>query len=136
VIRRVAALSGFLAITLAGCGLNVQSPDLFLLTRTGQGKPLTLLVSDDGSIRCNNGASKQLPDSLLIEARTLASDLDNEAKAKLHIPPGRGSVAFYAIRLQDGSISFPDNAAARHRELAEVELFTVRAAQQGCGLSG
>ena len=29
------------ALALAGCGLNVQSPDLFLLTRTGQGKPLT-----------------------------------------------------------------------------------------------
>lgn len=125
------------AVFLAGCGLNVQSPDLFLLTRTGQGKPLTLLVSDGGSIRCNGGgASKQLPDPLLIQARTLASDLDKDAKAKLHIPPGRGSVAFYAIRLQDGSISFPDNAAAQHRELAEVELFTVRAAQQACGLPG
>ena len=32
-------------IGLVGCGLNIQAADLFLLTRTGQGHTLTLLVS-------------------------------------------------------------------------------------------
>ena len=42
----------------------------------------------------------------------------------------------YRIRLQDGTISFPDTAAAKHKELAEAELFAVQAAQQACGLPG
>ena len=46
-------LLGLIAVVLAGCGLNVQSADLFLLTRTGQGPKLTLLVNDSGTIRCN-----------------------------------------------------------------------------------
>ena len=43
---RVGALALVIGAVLAGCGLSVQSPDLFLLTRTGQGRTLTLLVSD------------------------------------------------------------------------------------------
>lgn len=129
-----AALAAGLA--LAGCGLNVQSPDLFLLTRTGQGKPLTLLVNDGGTIRCNGGKSRRLSDPLLIRARSLASDLDKDAKKSLRIQPGPRSVATYRIRLQDGTIMFPDTAAATHHELAEAELFAVQAAQQACGLAG
>ncbi len=130
-------LGGLVVCWLAcGCGLNVQSPDLFVLTRTGQGASLTLLVNDGGTIRCNRGSSRQLADPLLIRARALVSDLDSDAQAGLHIPRAADSVAFYRIRLQDGTIAFPDTAAAKHKELAEAELFAVQAAQQACGLSG
>jgi hypothetical protein len=121
---------------IAGCGLNVQLPDLFLLTRTGQGMPLTLLVNDGGTIRCNGGKAKSLSDPLLIQARDLASDLDSDAKKSLNIPRAADTVAMYRIRLQDGTISFPDTAAARHKELADAELFAVTAAQKACGLPG
>jgi len=121
---------------LSGCGLNVQSPDLFLLTRTEPGRSLTLLVSDGGTIRCNAGKSRSLSDPLLIRARALASDLDDDAKQSLRIAPGPRSVARYTIKLQDGTISFPDTAAATHHELAEAELFALQAAQQACGLAG
>jgi hypothetical protein len=124
------------AALISGCGLNVQSPDLFLLTRTGQGAPLTLLVNDSGTIRCNGGKARNLADTLLIQARDLASDLDSDAKKSLNIPRSPASVAMYRIRLQDGTISFPDTAAGKHKELAEAELFAVTAAQQACGLPG
>ena len=39
--RRWPARRSSLALPSAGCGLDVQSPDLFLLTRTGQGSKLT-----------------------------------------------------------------------------------------------
>ena len=39
----------------------MQSPDLFLLTRTGQGATLTLLVNDGGTIRCNGGKAAAWP---------------------------------------------------------------------------
>jgi hypothetical protein len=119
---------------LCGCGLNVASPDLFLLKRTGQAGALTLLVNDGGTIRCNGGGVRPLPDPLLIQARALAVDLDKDAKSGLHIRPAPDSVAIYSIRLQDGTISFPDTAGAVHSELARAELFAVQAAQKVCGL--
>jgi hypothetical protein len=125
------------AALTAGCGLNVASPDLFVLTRTGQGKPLTLLVNDSGTIRCDGGKAKSLPDPMLLAARDLATDLDNDAKNKLKLPPpSRSSVFSYKITLQDGTVTFSDTAARTHPELARAELFALQAAQRPCGLSG
>lgn len=124
-----------IACALGACGLNVQSPDLFLVTRVGQGQRLTLLVNDAGAIRCDGRAAKPLPDRLLLQARDLATALDKDAKANLRISRGSASVFFYTVKLQNGTISFPDTAAAGHRELGQLELFAVQAAQDPCGLS-
>jgi len=133
---RAAVVVCALAAGMLGCGLGVRSADLFLLTRAGQGHPLTLLVSDAGTVRCNGGASKMLSSNLLLVARTLAGDLDKDAKAGLRVAPSAGSVARYTVKLQDGTISFPDTAAASHREFAQAELFTAQAAQSACGIAG
>lgn len=130
----IAALAA--GVLIAGCGLNIQSPDLFLLTRTGQSGRLTLLVNDSGTISCNGAKPKTLADTLLIQARDLAQNLDADAKARLHIPPAPNSIDYYTIKLQDGTVRFPDTAGARHRVLADAELFAVQAAQQACGLPG
>jgi hypothetical protein len=135
---RRSALVVVLAGALGGCGFNVQSPDLFVLTRTGQGQKLTLLVNDGGTIRCNGAAAKNLPDPLLLQARDLAGGLGGDAQENLRLPSAPKSVYRYTIRLQQGTISFPDTAAAsgNYPRLAQAEQFTVQAAQQGCGLSG
>ena len=130
------AAAGAIAIWLGGCGYDIQSPDLFLLTRTGQGPPLTLLVNYGGTIRCNGGKIKPISDALLIQARDLSDDLAKDAEHKLTIPPRTGAVFYYRIRLQQGTIAFPDRAASGHKELEEAELFAAQAAQQACGLSG
>ena len=83
-----------------------------MLSRTGQGKPLTLLVNDSGTIRCDGGKAKSLPDPMLLEARDLADDLNKDAQSKLHVPPaGPDSVFSYRITLQDGTLAFSDTAA-------------------------
>ena len=125
-----------LAGVLAGCGLSVQSADLFLLTRTGAGRRLTLLVSDGGTVRCDGGAAKPLSDKLLIQARDLSTTLNNDAKRGMHIQRAPQSVATYTVRLQHGTISFPDTAARARSELAQLELFAVQAAHVPCGLHG
>jgi hypothetical protein len=126
-----------LAATLAGCGFDVQAPDLFLLTRTGAGGRLTLLVNGSGTIRCNGGKARQLPDPLLLDARGLASSLGGDAQQKLRIPSPSNSVYRYTIRLQQGTIAFPDTAAAsgKYPRLAQLEQFALEASQQACGLS-
>jgi hypothetical protein len=132
-----AAAAAAAAALVAGCGLKVQSPDLFTLSRSGQGRPLTLLVNDSGTIRCDGGKTKSLPDPLLLDARDLADDLNKDAQSKLHLPPAApDSVFSYKITLQDGTVSFSDSAARTHPELARAELFAVQAAQGPCGLSG
>jgi hypothetical protein len=131
-------LAGAFAGLIAGCGLGVQAPDLFLLTRTGQGQRLTLLVNDGGTIRCDGGRARQLADPLLLQARDLASSLGGDAQEKLRIPSPTNSVYRYTIRLEQGTISFPDTAAAsgKYPRLAQAEQFALKAAQQACGLSG
>jgi hypothetical protein len=124
------------AALIAGCGFDVQSPDLFVLTRVGQDRTLTLLVNDGGTIRCDRGRARRLADPLLIRARDLAASLDDDAKRNLRIPAPANSAFRFSVKLQDGTISFPDTAAARHPELAQVELFAVQAAQQACRLPG
>ena len=125
-----------LAVALAGCGLDVQSPDLFVLTRIGQGTTLTLLPSDGGTIRCDGGKARTLPDALLIEARDLAQDLDKDARRGLTIKPSPGAVFQYRIKLENGTITFPDSAARDRKELSRATLFAAQAAQRACGLPG
>ncbi|MGH2875742.1 MAG: hypothetical protein ACRDLV_05780 [Solirubrobacteraceae bacterium] len=123
-------------LALAGCGFDVQSPDLFLLTRTGQGPKLTLLVNDSGTIRCDGGHARPLADTLLISARDLSQNLGSDAGHHLTIARTARSVSYYRIRLAQGTVSFPDAAGATHPTLAQAELFATQAAQQACHLSG
>jgi hypothetical protein len=125
-----------MGLVVSGCGFGIRSPDLFVLTRTGVGDTLTLLVNDGGTIKCNDRAPRPLAEQLLLRARDLVTMLDADAKQHLSIPPTAHSVAHYRVKLQAGTISFPDTAGTHHGELAQVELFTVDAAQQACGLSG
>jgi hypothetical protein len=133
--RRVAvALTA--AVGLGGCGLNVQSPDLFQLTRTGAGgQRLTLLVNDGGTISCNGGKPKSLPDPQLLQARDLATSLNDDVKAKLRFPVNHRSVYSYTVKVQDGTFSFPDTAADTRKELSQLELFVLQAATSPCGVS-
>ena len=135
--RAVAAVTAaaVVAVLAAGC-FDVQSADLFLLTRTGQGGKLTMLVNDGGTIRCNGGKAKPISNTLLITARDLADNLAEDAQKKLTIPNVPGAVYYYRIRLQQGTISFPDRASATRKVLSQAELFAAQAAQKECGLSG
>jgi hypothetical protein len=129
---RALALGLVAAAMISGCGLNVELPDLFLVTRTGGGSKLTLVVNDGGQIRCNGGKQKTLASSQLITARDLADNLASDATAKLTIPPTPDTVYSYTAKLQQGTISFPDRAATGHKYLGQLEAFVLQAAQQYC----
>ena len=120
---------------LAGCGFDVQSPDLFQVTRTGQGQKLSLLVNDAGTISCNGGMPKSLPDPLLLQARDLATNLEGDAKAKLAFPASARSVYSYKVKVANGTFTFPDTAADSRKELSQLELFVVQAAADPCRIS-
>lgn len=116
----------------AGCGLEVKQPDLFLLTRTGGGTTETLLVNSSGTVRCNGTKTKSVPDNLLLQARNLTGRLNRDARHHLRIPPSPNSFYRYRVRVQDGTIVFPDTAARHHPELATLQLLAVKLAQGPC----
>ncbi|HEX3690894.1 MAG TPA: hypothetical protein VHV28_14435 [Solirubrobacteraceae bacterium] len=124
-----------MAVLVAGC-FDVQSADLFVLTRTGQGPKLTLLVNDGGTIRCDGAKAKPISNSALITARDLSDNLATDAQNRLTIPKAPGSIYYYRIRLQQGTVSFPDRASAGRKVLAQAELFAAQTAQTDCGRSG
>ncbi len=133
-MRLAAAMLATVAV-LAGCGFDVQSPDLFQVIRTGQGQKLSLLVNDSGTITCNGGKPKSLPDPLLLQARDLATSLNTDASAKLSFTDTTRSVYSYTVKVPNGTFTFPDTAAGSRKELAQLELFVVQAAANPCGLS-
>ena len=123
-------------VVLAACGLDVQAQDLFQVTRSGAGgQRLTMLVNDGGTISCDGGKPKSLPDPQLLQARDLATSLNADVKAKLKFPVSRRSVYSYTVKVQNGVFTFPDTAASTRKELSQLELFVLQAAAHPCGLS-
>jgi hypothetical protein len=134
-MRLRAAVVLVLAALVTGCGFEVEEPDLFLVTRTGaHGQKLSLLVNDGGTIRCDGGKPKNLPDPQLLQARDLATSLNTDVSAKLRFPTTARSVYSYTVKVQNGTMSFPDTAGLSHKELSQLELFVVQAAANPCGL--
>lgn len=136
-MRLRAAVVLLLAAFVTGCGFEVQEPDLFLVTRTGAqgGHRLSLLVNDGGTISCDGGKPKNLPDPLLLQARDLATNLNADVSAKLRFPASARSVYTYTVKVQNGTMSFPDTAGLSRKELSDLELFVVQAAASPCDLS-
>jgi hypothetical protein len=130
---RAAALILGMAALLAGCGFDVESADLFQVTRSGPGPKVTMLVNGGGTISCNGGKPKQLSDPQLLVARDLSDSLNNDVK--LHFARNARSVFSYTVKVPKGTFTFPDTAASTRKELAQLELFVVQAGSNPCGIS-
>jgi hypothetical protein len=124
-----------LAIALAGCG-GVRAADLFIVTRSGSTPHagLTLLVNEEGGVRCNGGPTRQLNDTEIVKARAITEDLQDIASRHTSLPPRPGSVLSYSLRDANGSVRFSDNSARQPEVLHELALFILRSAQEVCQL--
>ncbi|HWY17601.1 MAG TPA: hypothetical protein VNY27_02690 [Solirubrobacteraceae bacterium] len=122
-----------LAIVLAGCA-GVKPPDLFVVERSGPGGRLTLLIDEQGGLRCNGAREPALSDPQLIQARALQEELRTPASEHLSLPPRPGSVFAYRVRDESGSASFADDSSAQPKVLRNLALFVLQVAQQDCHL--
>ncbi len=131
---RRAGLPLALLVVLAGCG----SPpaDLFVVERSGPipGARLTLLVSDDGTVRCNGGPRRDAGSDRLLDARTLVRELGSAAEKDRSLAPGPGSVLRYRVRLEDGMVAFSDTSPGRTAADLSLAAYTREVARQVCGL--
>lgn len=125
-----------LAILAAGCGGTQRAPDLFEVKRTGKipGANLTLLVTDNGTVRCNGGAPKPMPGDLLVQSRGLTEDLAADiAKPRPEIAP-LNSIYTFRIRLGAGSATWMDGTPGLPQSLLELARLTRQIAKGVCGL--
>ena len=120
-------------LTLAGCGMEMQQPDLFLIRRTGDGRVQTVVINSDGTVTCDRSRTGTVSSSQLITARSLQPAVHNLALHKLRIAPAPNSVFSYTVRVDSGTITFPDTAGAHSHLLAQLELLDAQAQQAACG---
>jgi hypothetical protein len=125
-----------LAALIAGCG-GIVAPDLFIVERSGPtpGTRLTLLVNEEGGLRCNGGALRKLSDPQLIQARAIQEELKTPASEHLSLLARPGSVFGYRVRDESGGVSFADNSTGQPKVLRNLALFVLQVAQQNCRLS-
>jgi hypothetical protein len=136
-VRRPIALGWLLAASaVAGCG-GIKAPDLFIVQRSGSGPGarLTLLVDDQGGVRCNGGRKLKLGDSQLVQARALQEDLRDAAAMHTSLAPGANSVLSYYLRDENGWVRFSDNSARQPAVFRRLTLFVLQTAQQACHLA-
>ena len=123
------------ALLLGGCG-GVTAADLFLVQRSGGGQPLTLLVNEEGGVRCNGRAAPKLGDPQLIEARSIQEDMRDPASKHIALPAAPGSVFSYRERQESGAVSFADNSGGQPKVFRRLALFVLQTAQRVCHLPG
>jgi hypothetical protein len=120
---------------LAGCG-GIKAPDLFIVQRTGNvaGARLTLLVNEEGGVRCNGGPTLKLSDPQIVEARAIQEDLHDPTSRHTSLPPRAGSVLSYEVRDESGTARFSDNSQGQPAVFRRLALFVLQAAQRVCHL--
>jgi hypothetical protein len=121
-----------LAALAAGCGAS--SADLFEVVRSGADRNanVRLLVSDDGTVRCNRRKPVAMGAERLLRARELARDLETQAALGLELPRGRGSILSYRARLEAGTIAFSDRSRGIPKSFNQLAAFTSDVAEQVC----
>ena len=124
-----------------GCGESVELPDLFVVTRTGGGEKLTVLINEGGAVRCyrnpaHPGPAHQLSDPQLIQARGVTEELQTPSAKHLSLPPRPGSVFRYHLRDAEGTVRFADNSAGQPSALHHLQYLVLEVAQRVCGLPG
>jgi hypothetical protein len=123
------------AALLAGCG-GIKAPDIFIVERSGSapGARLTVLVNEEGGVRCNGGPTLKLSDPQLVQARAIQEDLQTPASQHVSLPPRPGSVFSYHLRDENGSVAFADNSAGQPKVFHNLALFVLQVAQSPCKL--
>ena len=132
-MRRGAAALAVLAL-LAGCGS--PSADLFEVVRSGADRNanVRLLVSDDGTVRCNRAKPVPMGAERLLTARELERDLETQAALGLELPKGRDAILSYRARLEAGTIAFSDRSRGRPNSFNRLVAFTSDVAKRVCKL--
>jgi len=129
------ALPLLLLLVVTGCG--VQSPDLFAITRRGSlpRARATFVVTDDGYVKCApKQKGRQIPDQMLLDARELKRQAATDAQSHRRFPPRPGSLLSYALRTQDGTVTWSGVSRPLPSRYFRLAFLTRQIAMGVCGL--
>ena len=127
------ALAGLLAAgLLAGCG--APSADLFVVTRSGKdhNANLKLLVSDDGTVRCNSASRSRWGRSACSTRASSRATSRSRPRSGSSCRSEKGSILAYKVRLEAGTIAFADTSRGLPKTFSRVEAFTADVAERVC----
>jgi hypothetical protein len=135
-VRALVVLSLIGALALSGCGGGVKAADLFIVYRSGASAhaSLSLLVNEEGGVRCNGGPTLKLSDHALVIAKATQEELQESASNHLSLAARPGSVFHYYLRDESGTVHFSDNSADQPGVLRQLQLFILETAQKVCHL--
>jgi hypothetical protein len=135
-MRRISLALISAAMLLGGCGSGLKAPDLFIVYRSGSvpHARLTLLVNEEGGVRCNGGPQLRIGNDQLVQARGITEELEKPSSEHLSLPAGRGSVLSYYVRDANGTVRFADDSQGQSKTMRELALFVLQTAQRVCRL--
>jgi hypothetical protein len=133
-MRTRLGLAALAAVVLAGCGSPAS--DIFEVERSGSipEAELRIVVADDGTVRCNGGAPKNMGDARLLDARELGRELTDTARGGRELQAGPGTVLSYRVRLPSGTLTYSDSSLGQTRAMLQLQGFVRDVAQHVCGL--
>jgi hypothetical protein len=99
-----------------------------------QGARLTLVVNEEGGVKCNGGPTLKLSDPQLVEARAIQEDVSSSASKHISLAAGPRAVLSYYLRDENGTVRFSDDSAGQPSVFRRLALFVLQAAQQVCHL--
>ena len=133
-MRTRLGLAALATVALAGCGSPAS--DLFEVERSGTipDADLRIVVADDGTVRCNGGAPKNMGDPRLLDARELGRELADTARGGRALHAGPGTVLSYRVRLPSGILTYSDSSAGQTKAMLQLQGFVRDVAIHVCGL--
>ena len=122
------------ALVAGGCGS--PSPDLFQVERKGRDRNanVRLVVSDGGTVKCNDAPPVALDGKRLLRARELARQVAAQAALAIQLEAAKDSTLRYSVRTEDGTVAFSDTSRGRPKSFDQVVAFTADVTENVCKL--
>jgi hypothetical protein len=132
-VARGAAALACAAVALAAVACGGPAADIYEVVRSGTipGADLTLIPSEDGTVRCD-GHRHELPDPLLLTAENLADQLVAPATKGERLPSGPHPIYTFVVSTPSGTFSYSDESPHQGSTLYALQAWVRTVARTVC----
>ena len=132
-MARGAAALACAAVALAAVACGGPAADIYEVIRSGSipGADLTLVPSEDGTVRCD-GHRHELPDPLLLTAENLADQLVAPATKGERLPSGPHPIYTFVVTTPSGTFSYSDESPHQGAALYALQAWVRKVARTVC----
>jgi hypothetical protein len=132
-VARGAAALACAVVALAAVACGGPAADIYEVVRSGTipGADLTLIPSEDGTVRCD-GHRHELPDPLLLTAENLADQLVAPATKGERLPSGPHPIYTFVVTTPSGTFSYSDESPHQGSALYALQAWVRKVARTVC----